>query len=51
MRRTDFCQGWTYRLWGVPGDSGTICRFDDREISFWTSKTFYKYLLNFPISK
>ena len=19
MKRTDFCQGWTYRVWGVPG--------------------------------
>lgn len=21
MKRTDFCQGWTYRVWGVPGDT------------------------------
>ena len=21
MKRTDFCQGWTYRVWGVPGDA------------------------------
>ena len=21
MKRTDFCQGWTYRIWGVPGDT------------------------------
>ena len=21
MRRLDFCQGWTYRIWGAPGDT------------------------------
>ncbi|MBQ6257248.1 MAG: glycoside hydrolase family 2, partial [Clostridia bacterium] len=21
MKRMDFCQGWTYRIWGVPGDT------------------------------
>ena len=21
MKRTDFCGGWTYRIWGVPGDT------------------------------
>ncbi len=21
MRRTDFCRDWTYRIWGVPGDT------------------------------
>ncbi len=21
MKSTDFCRGWTYRLWGVPGDT------------------------------
>lgn len=21
MKRTDFCSGWTYRIWGVPGDT------------------------------
>ncbi len=28
MRRTDFCQGWTYRVWGVPGDTAVTLPHD-----------------------